>query len=186
MTSAYMGIVLPVGGVILELIPSTRVSPGENPVHLLDEQRRRFWRATLLKALLMETLLGQAAEGLPLAWRGGSVQVASLMGVVELMRRRPTSCWRPGVASCFVGLTACSGQRWLALLFSCQCSAGQRRRAALVAMTMWDDLACSGLWWAVQLHCGFSGAVHRQKTVQVTTCLVSMTTEAAHASGATR
>jgi hypothetical protein len=51
-----------------------------------------FGVATLLKALLVETLLGQAAEGLPLAWRGGSVQVASLMGVVELMRRRPTSC----------------------------------------------------------------------------------------------
>jgi len=62
-----------------------------------------FGVATLLKALLVETLLGQEAEGLPLVWRGGSVQVASLKGVVELMRRRPTSCWRPGVASCLSG-----------------------------------------------------------------------------------
>ena len=85
MTTASEGVVLPVGGVILEPIPSMRVSSGENPVHLLDEQRRRFWRATLLKALLMETLLGQAVEGLPLAGRGGSVQVASLKGL-------PSSC----------------------------------------------------------------------------------------------
>ena len=103
MTTASEGVVLPVGGVILEPIPSMRVSSGENPVHLLDEQRRRFWRATLLKALLVETLLGQAAEGPPLVWRGGLVQVASLKGVVELMRRRPTSCWRPGVASYLSG-----------------------------------------------------------------------------------
>jgi hypothetical protein len=52
-----------------------------------------FGVATLLKALLVETLLGQAAGGLPLAWRGGSVQVASLKGVAELLRRLPTLCW---------------------------------------------------------------------------------------------
>ena len=44
MTTASDGVVLPVGGVILELILSARVSPGENPVHLLDERRRRLWR----------------------------------------------------------------------------------------------------------------------------------------------
>ena len=37
MTTAFEGIVLPVGGVISEPIPSARVSIGENPVHLLDE-----------------------------------------------------------------------------------------------------------------------------------------------------
>ena len=50
MTTTSEDVVLPVGGVILEPIPSMRVSSGESPVHLLDEQRRRFWRATLLKA----------------------------------------------------------------------------------------------------------------------------------------
>ena len=37
MTTASEGVLLPVVGVILESIPSARVSLGENPVHLLDE-----------------------------------------------------------------------------------------------------------------------------------------------------
>ena len=186
MTTASEGVAIPVEGVILDPILSVRASLGENPIHLLDERRWCLWRCYLVEGIV----------GGDTSWPGGrrpATGVAGrlgasgeLEGVAELMRRRPTSCWRPGVASCFVGLTTCSGQRWLALLFSCQCSAGQRRRAALVAMTRWDDMACSGLWRAVQLRCGYSGAVHRQKTVQGTTYLVSMTTEAAHASGATR
>ena len=186
MATASEGVVLPVGGVILEPISSARVSPGENPVHLLDEQRRRFWRRYLVEGVV----------GGDTSWPGGgriAIGVAGrlgaggeLKGVAELMRRRPTSCWRPEVASCFVGLTACSGQRWLALLFSCQCSAGQRRRAALVATTRWGDLTCSGLWQAVQLRCGYSGAAHHRKTAQATTWLVGMVKEAARASGATR
>jgi hypothetical protein len=64
----------------------------------------------------------------------------------------------------FVGLAACSGLWRLALLCNCQCGVGQHRRAALAATTRWDDLTCSGLWRAVQLHCGYSGAVHRRNT----------------------
>jgi len=101
MTTASEGVVLPAGGVISEPIPFARVSPGLSTCWTNDGGA--FDVATLLKALLVETLLGQAAEGLPLAWRGGSMQVASLKGVAELMRRRPTLCRRPGVASCLSG-----------------------------------------------------------------------------------
>ena len=100
MTMASEGIILPVGSVMLEPIPSARVSPGENPVHLLDERRQRFWRRYLVEGVVGGDTLGQAAEGLLMAWRGGSVQVASSKGIAELMPRRPNSCWRPGVASC--------------------------------------------------------------------------------------
>ena len=48
MTAVPEGVVLPVGGVIMEPIPSARVSLGENPVHLLDERRRRHWRRYFL------------------------------------------------------------------------------------------------------------------------------------------
>ena len=51
MTTAFEGIVLPVGGVISEPIPSARVSMGENPVHLLDEGRRRLWHRYLVKGV---------------------------------------------------------------------------------------------------------------------------------------
>ena len=49
MTTASEGVVLPVGGVILEPFPSARVSSGESHVHLLDERRRRLWRRYLLE-----------------------------------------------------------------------------------------------------------------------------------------
>ena len=52
MTTASEGVVLPVGGVISEPIPSARVSMGENPVHLLDEQRRRLWRRYLVEGIV--------------------------------------------------------------------------------------------------------------------------------------
>ena len=45
---AFEGVVLSVGGVILELIPSARIPLGENLVHLLDGRRRRLWRRYLL------------------------------------------------------------------------------------------------------------------------------------------
>ena len=45
-----------------------------------------FGVVTFLKASLVETLLSQAVEGLPVAWWGGSVQVATSKGVVELLR----------------------------------------------------------------------------------------------------
>ena len=51
MTMTSEGVVLPVGGVILEPIPSALVSPGENPVHLLDEGRRRLWHRYLVKGV---------------------------------------------------------------------------------------------------------------------------------------
>ena len=64
---------------------------------------------TFLEASLVETHLGLTVDVLPVAWQGGLVQVASLKGVAELMRRRPTSCWRPGVASCLSGWLLAAG-----------------------------------------------------------------------------
>ena len=81
MTTASEGVVLPVGGVVLEPISSARFSPGESPIHLLDERRGAFGVVTFLKASLLETLLGLAVESLPVAWRGGLVQVESSKGV---------------------------------------------------------------------------------------------------------
>ena len=37
MTMTSEGVVLPIGGVILEPFPTARVSPSESPVHFLDE-----------------------------------------------------------------------------------------------------------------------------------------------------
>ena len=48
MTMASESVILPVGGVILELIPSARIPLGENLVHLLDGRRRRLWHHYLL------------------------------------------------------------------------------------------------------------------------------------------
>ena len=42
------GVLLPVGGIILEVIPSARVPLGENPVHLLDKRQWRHWHRYLL------------------------------------------------------------------------------------------------------------------------------------------
>ena len=39
--------------------------------------------ATFLEASLVETLLGLPVDALTVAWRGGSMQVANLKGVVE-------------------------------------------------------------------------------------------------------
>ena len=52
MTTASEGVVLPIEGVILEPIPSARLSPGESPVHLLDERRRHLWRRYLLEGVV--------------------------------------------------------------------------------------------------------------------------------------
>ena len=49
MTTASEGVVLPVGGVILEPISSARFSPGESPIQLLDQRRRRLWRGGLVQ-----------------------------------------------------------------------------------------------------------------------------------------
>ena len=59
----------PGGGVIMEPIPSARVSLGENPVHLLDERRRRHWRRPLhggvpsMEASSLETSLSASRRG---------------------------------------------------------------------------------------------------------------------------
>ena len=42
------GVLLPVGGIILEVIPSDRFPLGENPVHLLDKRQWRHWCRYLL------------------------------------------------------------------------------------------------------------------------------------------
>ena len=60
MTAAPENVVLPVGGVIVELIPSAWVSLGENSVHLLDEQQRRHWRRPLLGGVVFRDLSRQA------------------------------------------------------------------------------------------------------------------------------
>jgi hypothetical protein len=130
MTTEPEGVVLPVGGVILEPISSAWVSPCENPVHLLDEQRRRFWRRYLVEGVV----------GGDTSWPGGgrtAIGVAGrlgaggeLKGVAELMRRRPTSCWRPGVASCLSGglLAAdCGGWHCFAVVSAAWDSVGGRR-----------------------------------------------------------
>ena len=103
MTTAPEGVVLLVGGVILEPIPSARVSPSENSVHLLDEQRRRLWRRYLVEGIVGgdTSWLGGGRTAIGMAGRLGAG--GELKGVAELMRRRPISCWQPGVASCLSG-----------------------------------------------------------------------------------
>ena len=130
MTTVSEGVVLPVGSVISEPIPSARVSIGENPAHLLDEQRRRLWRRYLVEGVV----------GGDTSWPGGgrtAIGVAGrlgaggeLKGVAELMRRRPTSCWRPGVALCLSGglLAAdCGGWHCFAVVSAAWDSVGGRR-----------------------------------------------------------
>ena len=170
----------------MEPIPYTQFSLGENPVHLLDGRRRRHLR---------RYLLGGVAGGDPSRPDGGGL-AGGLVGRLGAGGELEGGCRAYAAATnvvlategclMFVGLAAYSGLRRLALLCSCRCSVGQRRRAALTATTRWDDLTCSGLWRAVQLRCGYSGAVHRRKTAQATTWLVGTATKAARASGATR
>jgi len=186
MTTVSEGVVLPVGSVISEPIPSARVSIGENPVHLLDEQRRRLWRRYLVEGVVGGDTSrpggGRNATGVAERLGAGG----ELKGGCRAHAAATNVVLATGGCLMFVGLAACNGLRRLALLCSCQCGVGQRRRAALAATTRWDDLACSGLWRAVQLRYGYSGAVHRRKITQATTWLVGMATEAARASGATR
>ena len=186
MTTASEGVVLPVGGVILEPIPSVQVSPGENPVHLLDERRRRLWHRYLVEGVV----------GGGTSWPGGGRAATGVAGRLGVGGELEGGCRAHAAATnvvlatggclMFVGLAACSGLRRLALLCSCRCGAGQRRSVVLAATTRWGDLTCSGLWRAVQLRCGYSGAVHHRKTAQATTWLVGMAMEAARTSGATR
>ena len=71
MTTASEDVVLPVGGVILEPIPSVRVSPGESPVHLLDKRWWRLWRRYLLEGVVGGDT-SRPGGGRPLvAWRDG-------------------------------------------------------------------------------------------------------------------
>ena len=170
----------------MEPIPSVRVSPSEDPVHLLDERRRRLWRCYLVEGIVSGDT----------SWPGGRRAACSVAGRLDAGGELEGGCRAHAAATnvvlatggclMFVGLAACSGLRWLALLCSCQCDVGQHWRMALAATTRWDDLTCSGLWRAVKLRCGYSGAVHRRKTAQATTWLVGTATKAARASGATR
>ena len=73
MTTTSEDVVLPVGGVILEPIPSARVSLGESPVHLLDERRRRLWRRYLLDGVVGGDTSRLGGGRSPVAWRGGLV-----------------------------------------------------------------------------------------------------------------
>ena len=101
-----------------------------------------FGVATSLKVLLVETFLGQAVEGLPAGRLGAG---GELEGGCRAHAAATNFVLAIGGCLMFVGLAACSGLRWLALLCNCRCNVGQRRRAALAATTRWDDLACSGL-----------------------------------------
>ena len=73
MTTTSEDVVLPVGGVILEPIPSARVSLGESPVHLLDERRRCLWRRYLLDSIVGGDTSRPGGGRSPVAWRGGLV-----------------------------------------------------------------------------------------------------------------
>ena len=77
MTTTSEGVILLVGGVILEPILSARVSSGENSVHLLDERRRRFWRCYLLEGVVGGDTSRPGGGKLA----GGLVQVKSSKGV---------------------------------------------------------------------------------------------------------
>jgi len=131
----------------LEPIPSARVSSGENLVHLLNERRRRFWRCYLVEGVVGGDTLGQAAEGLLMAWRGCSVQVASSKGIAELMPRRPNLCWRPGVASCLSSwlLAAdCGGGHCFAAVGAAWDSVRGRRLRQRQGGTIWLAADCGG------------------------------------------
>ena len=58
MTVAPLGVVFPVGGVILKLPLVCTGALGENPVQILDERRRSLGVVTSLEALSLETHLG--------------------------------------------------------------------------------------------------------------------------------
>ena len=73
MTTASKGVVLLVGGVILEPFPSARVSPGESHVHLLDERRRRLWRRYLFEGIVGGDTSWPGGGRPPVAWRDGLV-----------------------------------------------------------------------------------------------------------------
>ena len=73
MTTASKGVVLLVGGVILEPFPSARVSPGESLVHLLDERWRRLWRRYLLEGIVGGDTSWPGGGRPSVAWRDGLV-----------------------------------------------------------------------------------------------------------------
>jgi hypothetical protein len=186
MTTASEGVVLPIEGVILEPIPSARISPGENPIHLLDERRRRLWRRYLVEGIVSGDTSWPGSGRAACGGAGRLDAGGELEGGCRAHEAATNVVLAAGGCLMFVGLAACSGLRRLALLCSCRCGVGQHRSAAHAATTRWGDLTCSGLWRAVQLCCGYSGAVHCRKTAQATTWLVGMATVAACASGATR
>ena len=81
MTTAFEGVVLSVGGVILEPISSARFSPGESHVHLLDERRRRFWRCYLVEGVVGDS-----------SWLAGGYLNGGLVGRLDASGKLEGGC----------------------------------------------------------------------------------------------
>ena len=81
MTTASEGVAIPVEGVILDPILSVRASPGENPIHLLDERRWRLWRRYLFEDVVGGDTSWPGGGRPPVAWRDGLVMVTTSKGV---------------------------------------------------------------------------------------------------------
>jgi len=149
MTTMSEGVMLLVGGVILEPVPVVCFSLDENLVHILDE---RWW------SILRRYLIGGVGGGDPSQPNGGRLAggLAGRLGIGGKLRNG--LCCRAqsvateimlaaGVVSWILDLAACSGLLQLALLDNYQYGVRLRWRMALAATTLWDILACSRLRW---------------------------------------
>jgi len=161
MTTTFEGVVLPVGGVILEPIPSARVSLGESPVHLLDERRRRLWRRYLLESVVGRdtSWLGGGKPSGGLAGRfgaGGELEGGCLaLAAVTKIILATEGCHKD-VGSCYLQWTAAVDIAWqfISVVWDC---VEMRRLRHHHRGTAWLALDCGRLLsFARQLRCGTS------------------------------
>ena len=116
---------------------------------------------TFLEASLVDAHLGLTVEVLPVAWRGGLVQVASRKGVADLVQRRPKSCWWPRGVTWMLVLAACSGLRRVAQ----PCSATpvwyivEWRRKRQLGLLVWQRWLLRGCRNAMRSSGGHGSAV---------------------------
>ena len=140
------GVIIPIGGVILEPIPVAQASLRENPVcygratvapsGIVTSLEVSFEETHLLLALLVSLLVMccfcrwrdkvVGADG----WFEGGYRAHVVVTNVY---------WKSGVVAWVSALSACSGSRRMALLGNCQCGVGLCRRTALATTTSWDD-----------------------------------------------